>query len=49
MKYPSLVVVLSGIFLSGALRADLPGAIAIVKPSVVIVGTYKSAIAPDLG
>ena len=49
MKYPSLVVVLSGIFLSGALRADLPGAIAIVKPSVVIVGTYKSANSPRFG
>jgi serine protease Do len=49
MKYPNLLVVLLGIFFSGALRADLPGAIAIVKPSVVIVGTYKSTNSPRFG
>lgn len=49
MKYPNLFVVLLGVLFSGPLRADLPGVIAKVKPSVVIVGTYKSTNSPRFG
>lgn len=40
------VLALSGVLFCGPLRADLPGTIAKVKPSVVIVGTYKSTNTP---
>ena len=49
MKYLNLFVVLLGVLLSGPLRADLPGVIAKIKPSVVIVGTYKSTNSPRFG
>lgn len=44
-----LVFVLVGVFFATPLRADLPGAIARVKPSVVIVGTFKSTNSPRFG
>ncbi len=46
MKFEMILLVLAGLFFAGPLRADLPGAIAKVKPSVLIVGTYKNTDNP---
>ena len=46
MRYSLFVVVLAAVFFAGPVKADLPGAIAKVKPSVLIVGTYKNTDNP---
>ncbi|MBA3058034.1 MAG: serine protease [Gammaproteobacteria bacterium] len=46
MKFEIVLLVLAGLFFAGPLRADLPGAIAKVKPSVLLVGLYKSTNSP---
>ena len=45
----AFAIALSGIFFCGSLRADLTDTIAKVKPSVVIVGTYKATNSPRFG
>lgn len=49
MKCSLVVVALAAAFFVGPLHADLPGVIAKVKPSVVIVGTFKSTNSPRFG
>lgn len=49
MKSRLIFLVLVGIFFAGPLRADISSAIAKVKPSVVIVGTFKSTNSPRFG
>lgn len=44
-----LVLALCGVFFAGPLKADISSSIAKVKPSVVIVGTYKSTNSPRFG
>lgn len=46
MKSRLFIVVLAVVSFAGPLKADLPSAIAKVKPSVVIVGIYKSTNTP---
>ena len=46
MKFGPIVAALLGLLFSGPLRADIAGTIAKVKPSVVIVGTFKSTNSP---
>lgn len=46
MKSKMIFLVLAGCFIAGPVRADMVSAIARVKPSVVIVGTYKSTNSP---
>jgi S1-C subfamily serine protease len=46
MKFRLVFLVLAGILLTGPLRADIISAIAKVKPSVVLVGTFKSTNSP---
>lgn len=46
MKTRLIFLVLSGLFIAGPLRADMASTIAKVKPSVVIVGTYKNTNSP---
>ena len=46
MKSRLIFCVLVGIFFAGPLRADLASTIGKVKPSVVIVGTYKNTNSP---
>lgn len=46
MQFRLITLVLLGAFFSGSLRADLSSTIAKVKPSVVIVGTYKTTNSP---
>lgn len=46
MKTELILLVLASIFYAGPLRADLPSAIAKVKPSVLIVGLYKRTDSP---
>ncbi len=48
-KLFAAVVALSGVLFCGPLKADLPGTIAKVKPSVLIVGTYKATNSPRFG
>lgn len=45
-KLVLLVPILAGVFFVGSVRADISSTIAKVKPSVVIVGTYKSTNSP---
>lgn len=45
----AIVLALTGMFFCGPLRADLASTIAKVKPSVVIVGTYKATNSPRFG
>lgn len=49
MKSRLIFLVLAGLFFAGPLRADLSSAIVKVKPSVVIVGTYKNTNSPRFG
>ena len=46
MKFKLTMLVLIGVIVTTPLKADMPSAIAKVKPSVVIVGTYKSTNTP---
>src|SRR5665647_325389 len=46
MKTRLIFLVLSGLFIAGPLRADISSTIAKIKPSVVIVGTYKTTNSP---
>ncbi|WP_114971790.1 S1 family peptidase [Rhodoferax ferrireducens] len=46
MKFRLVFWVLAGFFLAAPLRADIVSAIAKVKPSVVLVGTFKSTNSP---
>lgn len=46
MKSRLLFLIVATVFCAGPLRADLSATIAKVKPSVVIVGTYKSTNSP---
>lgn len=46
MKTRLIFLVLSSLFVAGPLRADMTRTIAKVKPSVVIVGTYKNTNSP---
>ena len=46
MKSKLLFLIVAGVFCADPLRADLSATIAKVKPSVVIVGTYKSTNSP---
>ena len=46
MKSRLFFLVLAGVFSAGPLWADIASSIARVKPSVVIVGTYKSTNSP---
>lgn len=46
MKSRLFVLVVLGIFVSGPLKADLSSTIAKVKPSVAIVGSFKSTNSP---
>lgn len=48
-KLFAAVLALSGVLFCGPLRADLPGTLAKVKPSVVIVGTFKATNSPRFG
>ena len=45
-KRLAAILALSGVVFCGPLRADLPGTIAKVKPSVVMVGTFKATNSP---
>lgn len=49
MELRVFFLVLVGIFAATPLRADMSGAIAKVKPAVVIVGTFKSTSSPRFG
>lgn len=49
MKSRLFSLVLIGLFLATPLRADILSAIAKVKPSVVIVGTFKNTDSPRFG
>ncbi|HAL39745.1 MAG TPA: serine protease [Polaromonas sp.] len=49
MKSRLFFIVLMDLFFAGPLRADMSSAIAKVKPSVVIVGTYKNTNSPRFG
>lgn len=49
MKFRLIFLVLMGGLFSGPLWADMAASIAKVKPSVVIVGTYKSTNSPRFG
>lgn len=49
MKSRLIFLVLVSSFSAGPLRADISSAIAKVKPSVVIVGTFKSTNSPRFG
>ena len=49
MRSRFVCLVLTGIFFAGPLRADMSSVIAKVKPSVVIVGTFKSTNSPRFG
>ena len=46
MKSKLILLVLIGVFFAGPLRADISSTIAKVKPSMVIVGTYKNTNSP---
>jgi serine protease Do len=46
MRSSLFFVVLAAVFFAGPVKADMPGAIAKVKPSVLIVGTYKNTDNP---
>jgi len=46
MKYKAVFLFLAGLLLTGFSRADMISTIARVKPSVVIVGTYKATNNP---
>lgn len=46
MKFRLFFLVLAGVFFVGPLRADISSTIVKVKPSVVIVGTYKNTNSP---
>ncbi len=46
MKTGPMVFLLACVLLAGSARADLPATIARIKPSIVIVGTYKSTSSP---
>lgn len=48
-KLLAAIVALTGVLFCGPIRADLPDTIAKVKPSVVIVGTYKATNSPRFG
>ncbi len=45
-KQLAAILSIAGVMFCGPLRADLPGTIAKVKPSVVIVGTFKATNSP---
>lgn len=49
MKSRLIFLVLASIFFASPVRADIISAIAKVKPSVVIVGTFKSTNSPRFG
>lgn len=49
MKLKLFFLLLAGVLCAGPGRADLAATIAKVKPSVVIVGTYKSTDSPRFG
>lgn len=49
MKSRLFFLVLVGVFFAGPLRAGMSSTIAKVKPSVVIVGTYKTTNSPRFG
>ncbi len=49
MKFGVFLFALVALFSMAPLRADMPDAIAKVKPSVVIVGTFKSTSSPRFG
>lgn len=49
MKSRLLFLVLAGVLCAGSGRADMAATIAKVKPSVVIVGTFKSTNSPRFG
>jgi serine protease Do len=49
MKSRVIFLVLAGVFFAGSLRADILSAISKVKPSVVIVGTFKNTNSPRFG
>lgn len=46
MKFRLVFLILVGVFFAGPVRADMASTIAKVKPSVVIVGTFKSTSNP---
>jgi S1-C subfamily serine protease len=46
MKFKSTLIAIAAISLTGHLKADLVQTIAKIKPSVVILGTYKSTSSP---
>lgn len=46
MKFKQILLVLIGVLFAGPLWADISSTIAKVKPSVVIVGTYKNTNSP---
>jgi serine protease Do len=49
MRYRQIVFLFHCICIAGPLCADIPSAIVRVKPSVVIVGTFKSTNSPRFG
>lgn len=49
MKPRLFFLVLAGVFVAGSARADMSSSIAKVKPSVVIVGTFKNTNSPRFG
>ena len=49
MRYKFILILFTGLIWAGVLHADMPGAIAKVKPSVVIVGVYKNTNSPRFG
>lgn len=49
MKSKLFFLVLAGVFMTGSVRADISSSIAKVKPSVVIVGTFKNTSSPRFG
>lgn len=49
MESRLIFLVLVGVFFAGPLRADIASSIAKVKPSVVIVGTFKNKNSPRFG
>lgn len=46
MKSKLIFLVLAGVFFAGPLKADISDVIAKVKPSVVLVGSFKSTNSP---
>lgn len=49
MKLRLIFLMFAGVFFVGSVLADISSAIAKVKPSVVIVGTFKSTSSPRFG